>query len=89
MIPVGKRLIIERDESPEESTTNSGIILSKKVEKPAIGTVMFNGPDAKQVFAKDRVLFMKFAGTEVTWGGVDYLIMEEKDILAILEKNDA
>ncbi len=50
---------------------------------------MFNGPDAKQVFANDRVLFMKFAGTEVTWDGEDYLIMEEKDILAILEKNDA
>jgi len=50
---------------------------------------MFNGPDAEQVFAKDRVLFMKFAGTEVAWGGIDYLIMEEKDILAILEKNDA
>jgi co-chaperonin GroES (HSP10) len=32
---------------------------------------------------------MKFAGTEVTYDGEDYLIMEEKDILAILEKNDA
>jgi chaperonin GroES len=84
MIPVGKRLIIKRDETPEESTTDSGIILKKKVEKPAIGTVMFNGPDAEQVFAKDRVLFMKFAGTEIKWDGVDYLIMEEKDILAIV-----
>jgi chaperonin GroES len=84
MTPVGKRLIIQRDETPEESTTDSGIIIGNKVEKPAIGTVMFNGPDAKQVFAEDRVIFMKFAGTEITYDGEDYLIMEEKDILAIL-----
>ena len=87
MTPVGKRLIIQRDDN--EGKTESGIILGSAAEKPAIGTVMFNGPDAKQVFAKDRVLFMKFAGTEVTYDGEDYLIMEEKDILAILEKNDA
>jgi chaperonin GroES len=84
MIPVGKRLIIKRDETPKEKTTDSGLIIGSKAEKPAVGTVMFNGPDAKQVFAKDRVLFMKFAGTEVAWDGEDYLIMEEKDVLAIL-----
>jgi chaperonin GroES len=87
MIPVGKRLIIQRDDN--EGKTESGIILGSAAEKSAVGTVRFNGPDAEQVFAKDRVLFMKFAGTEVTYDGEDYLIMEEKDILAILEKNDA
>ncbi|MBL6985331.1 MAG: co-chaperone GroES [Candidatus Thioglobus sp.] len=84
MTPVGKRLIIKRDETPNEKTSESGIILAKTAEKPAIGTVMFNGPGAKEVFAKDKVLFMKFAGTEVSWEGEDYLIMEEKDILAVL-----
>jgi len=84
MTPVGKRLVIKRDESPAEKTTESGLILGTEVEKPATGTVMFNGPGAEEVFAKDRVIFMKFAGTEVSWEGEDYLIMEEKDILAVL-----
>jgi chaperonin GroES len=82
MIPVGKRLIIKRDD--DEGKTSSGIILGAAAEKPAIGTVLFNGPDAEQVFAKDRVIFMKFAGTEIRWEDEQYLIMEEKDILAIL-----
>jgi chaperonin GroES len=84
MIPIGSRLVVQRDEVPKERTTDSGLILSSNVEPPAIGTVRFNGPDAKQVFAKDRVLFTKFAGTDVTWEGDKYLILEEKDILAIV-----
>jgi chaperonin GroES len=83
MTPVGKRLVIQRDENDGKS--DSGIILGTAAEKPAMGTVMFNGPEAKQVFKGDRVLFMKFAGTEITWGGEDYLIMKEEDILVILE----
>jgi len=86
MTPVGKRLIIKRDEGDLEKTTESGLILStSNKEKPATGTVMFNGPDAEQVFAKDRVIFMKFSGTEVSYEGEDYLIIEEKDILAVLD----
>jgi len=83
MTPVGKRLIIKRDDNEGKSET--GIILGTKAEKPATGTVMFNGPDAEQVFAKDKVIFMKFSGTEVSYDGEDYLIMEEKDILAVLD----
>ena len=82
MTPVGKRLIIQRDDN--EGKTESGIILGSAAEKSAVGTVRFNGPDAEQVFAKDRVIFMKFAGTEIRWEDEQYLIMEEKDILAIL-----
>ena len=84
MTPVGKRLIIQRDDN--EGKTESGIILGSAAEKPAIGTVLFNGPDAEQVFAKYRVIFMKFAGTEIRWEDEQYLIMEEKDILAILDQ---
>jgi len=85
MTPVGKRLVIKREEGALEKTTESGLIIAtSNKEKPATGTVMFNGPGAEEVFAKDKVLFMKFAGTEVSWEGEDYLIMEEKDILAVL-----
>lgn len=83
MTPVGKRLVIERDDN--DGKTESGIILGTAAERPATGTVMFNGPDAKQVFKGNRVIFMKFAGTEITYEGKDLLIMEEKDILAIVD----
>ena len=83
MIPVGKRLIIKRDDNEGKSET--GIILGTKAEKPAIGTVMFNGPDAEQVFAGNRVIFAKFSGTEIHYDGEDLLIMEEKNILAVLD----
>jgi chaperonin GroES len=75
-------LIIQRDDN--EGKTESGIILGSAAEKPATGTVKFNGPGAKEVFKGDKVLFMKFAGTEVSWDGEDYLIMKEEDILAVL-----
>lgn len=83
MIPVGKRLVIKRDEN--EGKTSSGILLGTAAERPATGTVLFNGPDAKQVFKGNRVIFMKFAGTEITYEGDELLIMEEKDILAIVD----
>jgi len=85
MIPVGKRLVIKRDETPKERTTDSGLILGTAAERPAAGTVMFNGPDAKQVFKGNRVIFMKFAGTEISYEGDELLIMEEKDILAVVD----
>jgi chaperonin GroES len=83
MIPVGKRLVIKRDDN--EGKTDSGIILGTAAEKPATGTVMFNGPEAKQVFAGNKVIFMKFAGTEVSYDGEDLLIMKEEDVLAIVD----
>jgi chaperonin GroES len=82
MTPIGKRLIVKRDEN--EGKTESGIILGAAAEKPATGTVMFNGPDAEQVFAGNKVIFMKFAGTEIKWDGEDLLIMKEEDILALI-----
>ena len=69
--------------------TSSGIIIPDSAkEKPQKGSVVAVGPGTKEnpitVKAGDSVLYGKYAGTELQHDGVDYLIMKESDILAIV-----
>lgn len=90
--PLGDRVIIELVESEEK--TASGIVLPDTAkEKPqegkvvAVGTgrVLDNGERVSlEVAEGDRIIFSKYAGTEVKYGGVEYLILRESDILAII-----
>ncbi|ALC92543.1 hypothetical protein AM500_24350 [Bacillus sp. FJAT-18017] len=90
--PLGDRIIIELVES--EETTASGIVLPDTAkEKPqegkvvAVGTgrVLDNGEKvALEVSEGDRIIFSKYAGTEVKYQGAEYLILRESDILAII-----
>lgn len=81
----------------EEQKTKTGILLPETVEqeKSEQGTVIAVGPGKKgkdgkiislEIKAGDIVLFTKYGPNEVKVDGKDYLIAEEKDILAILEK---
>lgn len=81
----------------EEQRTKTGILLPETVEqeKSEQGTVIAVGPGKKgkdgtiislEIKAGDIVLFTKYGPNEVKVDGKDYLIAEEKDILAILEK---
>ncbi len=92
--PLGDRIIVRP--LKREEITRGGIILPDTAkEKPAEGIVVAVGkgkttedgklikPDVK---AGDRILFGKYAGTEVKIDGVEHLIMREDDILGILEK---
>lgn len=91
--PLGDRVVIQALEREEK--TKSGIVLPDTVkEKPqegkviAVGTgkVMENGQRvALDVKAGDKVIFSKYAGTEVKVDGEEYLILSERDILAIVE----
>ena len=91
--PLGDRVIIELVESEEK--TASGLILPDSAqEKPqegkvvAVGTgrVLDNGEKvALDVSEGDRIIFSKYAGTEVKYQGNEYLILRESDILAIVE----
>jgi chaperonin GroES len=91
--PLGDRVWIEPIE--REETTKSGIILPETAkEKPQEGKVLAVGPGVRNdkgerqpldVKVGDRVLFAKYAGTEIKQDGTKYLIMRESDILAILE----
>lgn len=85
--PLADRVLVEP--SPAETTTNSGIIIPDTAkEKPQQGKVIAVGSGTKEnpitVKVGDLVLYGKYAGTELSHGGVDYLIMRESDILAVV-----
>ena len=90
--PLGDRIIIELIEAEEK--TASGIVLPDSAkEKPqegkivAIGTgrVLENGTRVElDVKEGDRIIFSKYAGTEVKYENNDYLILRESDVLAVI-----
>ena len=83
--PLGDRVVIELVE--QEETTASGIVLPDSAkEKPQEGKVVAVGKDAEdELKVDDRVIYSKFAGTEVEYDGVEYLILGKNDILAVIE----
>ena len=90
--PLSDRVVIKMLES--EETTKSGIILApNSKEKPQIAEVVEVGPGReidgkleKMLVKKgDKVVVNKYAGTEVKYEGVDYIIVKQEDILAIAE----
>jgi chaperonin GroES len=85
--PLGARVLIEP--LAKESTTASGIILPETAkEKPQQGMIKAVGTEEEMVTdlaAGDKVLFPKYAGNEIQIDGVDYIIMDEGDILARLK----
>ena len=85
--PLADRVIIQQAEA--ETKTASGIIIPDTAqEKPQKGTVIAVGKGTKEnpitVSVGDTILYGKYAGTELHHNGVDYLIMKESDILAIV-----
>ena len=81
--PLGKRVLIERVE--EATTTASGIIIPDNAkEKPLNGKVIAVGNKVKVITADDTVVFGKYAGSELTLDGKEYLVMEDKDILGVM-----
>ena len=90
--PLGDRVVIKNVEA--EETTKSGIILAAAAkEKPEIAEVVAVGPgglvDGNEVKMTlkvgDKVLISKYAGTEVKVDGVEYSILRQSDVLAIVE----
>ena len=92
--PLNDRVLVLRID--EEEKTAGGIIIPDTAkEKPQEGRVVAVGPgktddDGKriplEVKKDDRVLFGKYAGTDIKIDGVEHLIMREDDILGIIEK---
>lgn len=92
--PLHDRILVKRIE--EEERTEAGIIIPDTAkEKPIMGKVMAVGQGkvldngqrmALTVKEGDKVLFSKYAGTEIKIKGEEFLIMREDDVLAIIEE---
>ena len=93
--PMNDRVLVLRVE--EKQITAGGILIPDTAkEKPQEGKVVAVGPgkigeDGKRIALEvkkgDRVLFSKYAGTEMKIDGVEHVFMRENDILGILEKS--
>lgn len=92
--PLHDRLVVKRSE--EEKKTKGGIIIPDTAkEKPIEGKVIAVGKGKikkdgtkipMEVEKGDRILFAKYAGTEVKIDGEEHLIMKEDDVIAIIEQ---
>ncbi|NLU49598.1 MAG: co-chaperone GroES [Syntrophomonadaceae bacterium] len=93
--PLGDRVVIKVVDTLEEKT-KSGIVLPDTAkERPQEGEVLAVGPGrildngervALEVAVGDRVIYSKYAGTEVKIDGEEYLIIEERNILAKVDR---
>jgi chaperonin GroES len=85
--PLADRVLIE-PAAAEEKTAGGIIIPDTAKEKPQKGTVVAVGPGKKDepmtVKIGDNVLYGKYAGTEITIDGINYMIMRESDIVAVV-----
>lgn len=92
LVPLGDRVVIKA--LVAEETTKSGIVLPGQAkEKPQQAEVVAVGPggmvDGKevtmQVKAGDKIIYSKYAGTEVKLDDEEFIVVKQSDILAIIE----
>ena len=92
LTPLGDRVVLKQLEA--ETTTKSGIVLTTATqEKPQEAEVVAVGPggmvDGKEVTMQvktgQKVIYSKYAGTEVKLDGEEYIIVRQSDILAVVE----
>lgn len=92
LVPLGDKVVLKQLEA--EETTKSGIVLPGQAqEKPQQAEVVAVGPggvvDGKeitmQVKAGDKVIYQKYAGTNVKLDGEEFIIVKQNDIVAIVE----
>ena len=89
--PLGDRIVIQQLEA--ETTTASGLVLpDTATEKPLEGTVVAVGPELFDEDGKspinvgDVVIYTRYGGTEVKYGGDEYIILAANDALAVVER---
>ena len=88
LVPLGDRVVLKQLEAEEK--TKSGIIpTSQAQEKPQEAEVIAVGPGTEEVKMEvkngDKVIYSKYAGTEVKLDGEEYIVVKQSDILAIVE----
>ena len=92
LVPLGDRVVLKQ--LVAEETTKSGIVLTgASKEKPQEAEVIAVGPGGfiegnkveMEVKVGDKVLFSKYAGTEIKYAGEEVIVVKQSDILAIVE----
>ena len=86
--PLGSRVVIKKIEAEEK--TASGILLTSSAkEKPQVAEVVAVGPGTEvvkmEVSVGQKVIYSKYAGTEVTLEDEEFIIVKQNDILAVVE----
>jgi len=90
--PLGDRIVMKNLEA--EETTKGGILLTNSAkEKPQMAEVLAVGPggnvDGKEITmhvkAGQKVIYSKYAGTEVKLDGQEYILVRQSDVLAVVE----
>jgi len=92
--PLGDRVVIEAVE--QAPTSAGGVILPDTAkEKPQEGIILAVGPGRKtdkgelipiELKAGDKVIYSKYSGSEIKLDGTEYLIISEKDVLAVVKR---
>lgn len=91
--PLGDRVVVKPDADQDTRTPSGLVIPDTAKEKPQMGAVVAVGPGAlnddgdrlpMDVKVGDKVLYSKFAGTEVKVEGTEYLVLSARDLLAIV-----
>ena len=91
--PLGDRVVIKSDDEGESLTPSGLVIPDTAKEKPQIGEVIAIGPGGRDddgdripmdVSVGDKVLYSKFAGTEIKLDSDEYLVLSERDLLAVV-----
>ncbi|MBQ8992067.1 co-chaperone GroES [Candidatus Saccharibacteria bacterium] len=80
--PLSNR-VVAKLEQPQEKTA-SGLLLGTAKEDPAYAVVEAVGPDVKTIKKGDKILYKEFSTSKVKVDDEDYIILEEKDILATI-----
>lgn len=83
--PLNKNIVLKKEEV--ENKTASGIILTTETKSlPTVGKVCAVGPQCENDLKNgDRVVFKEYSGTKVKLDEVEYIVIDEKDVLACIE----
>ncbi|MCQ2545108.1 MAG: co-chaperone GroES [Clostridia bacterium] len=86
--PLGSKVVI-KEMVPEEKTSSGIVLVASAQEKPQMAEVLAVGPGTDEVKmelkAGDKVIYSKYAGTEVKFNGEEVMIMDQRDILAVVK----
>lgn len=87
--PIEDRVVVKLATAAQEKTIGGIIIPDTAKEKPQVAEIIAVGTDEelqKAVKVGDKVLYGKYAGTEIELEGIKYLILSKSDILAVVEE---